>query len=107
VLIVLGFGQLLGVVAGPGANTLIAAACDKSLVVGTASGVATLLLLGFPLASRFGAVGLAAASATGFVLSNLIWWWRAKQQVGLRTDAFFVLGAVHRRQRSLVSHDTG
>lgn len=89
VMVFLGLGQIVSVLTGPCALTLLMTGRQKSLMgVSIFTGVLT-VLLAFIFVSAFGIVGVAAAIGLGVIGQNIAMWLIAKHSLGIWTHPQF------------------
>lgn len=72
VLIVLGAGQLVNAFTGPSMTLLVMSGNERSALYGVVAGGLTMVAIALVFVPRFGGLGMAASSASGVVISNLL-----------------------------------
>lgn len=87
VLVVLGVGHLVNVVAGPCALTLMMTGNESTLMRASLASTVVMAVGTSLAAAYFGPLGLAAAAAAVLSAHNLAIWAIARSRTGLRTDA--------------------
>lgn len=99
VLLILGVGQLINVLAGSCGTTLMMTGHQNTMMFISVFSATLMAVLAIVLGSRWGGVGVAVAAATGITVQNILMWTFAKRLTGLRTHAaiFSWRGALGKR----------
>lgn len=87
VLLILGIGQTVNVFAGSCGMALMMTGHQDTLMVLSVFSAVLMVGLAIFLGQRWGAIGIAAAAATGTAVQNALMWMEARRKTGLLTHA--------------------